>query len=72
MVCLYLHRIIFNCVFTYLFYLCVLIDQISMGNVPLFINDTSNFWYKPHISREEGKDYIDKSIYFSLSWFIYQ
>ncbi|KAI2804679.1 Tensin-3 [Blomia tropicalis] len=29
-------------------------DQISMGNVPLFINDTSNFWYKPHISREEA------------------
>ena len=33
----------------------VFADNARSGNVPLFIKDTSSFWYKPHISREESK-----------------
>ena len=36
-------------------------DNASSGSVPLFIKDTSSFWYKPHISREESKTFCIRS-----------
>lgn len=33
-------------------------QQLHRHNVPMFIQDTSSYWYKPTISREEGKNIL--------------
>jgi len=37
--------------------------------VPRFIHDTSKYWHKPHITREEGICWIDLYLHFwSIVW----
>ena len=37
-------------------FLCFLADGVDVvSHTPRFVRDTSKYWYKPHISREDGK-----------------
>lgn len=33
-----------------------LVDSEAMHTTPRFVKDTSKYWYKPNISREEGEN----------------
>ena len=43
--------IVFCCRYIFLFFT----DSEAIHSTPKFVKDTSKYWYKPHISREEGR-----------------
>jgi len=37
---------------------CYVSDSEATHTTPRFVKDTSKYWYKPNISREEGKQIL--------------